>query len=149
MNKLVRGKTSLIIVSLAMMLLSILCTAGSIGLIVWGAKIVSDLIALGIVLIIVGSILALIFLSGIVYGFVLFFTGKSLVALSGSIAEENLSKGTVNMVKCPNCGVEVSVKDKFCPKCGKDFAKTKKCAKCNTEVNIDAKVCTNCGEKFN
>jgi len=149
MNKLVRGKTSLIIVSLAMMLLSILCAAGSIGLIVWGAKIVSDLIALGIVLIIVGSILALIFLSGIVYGFVLFFTGKSLVALSGSIAEENLAKGTVNMVKCPNCGVEVGVKDKFCPKCGKDFAKTKKCAKCNTEVNIDAKACTNCGEKFN
>ena len=149
MNKLVRGKTSLLIVSISMIVLSLLCVAGSIGLIIWGAKTVSDSIVLGIVLIIVGAVLSLMFFSGIIYGFVLFFTGKSLVALSGSMKEENLGKGTVNMIKCPNCGVEVGVKDKFCPKCGKDLAKTKKCAKCNTEVDIDAKVCTNCGEKLN
>ena len=58
----------------------------------------------GIVLIVVGSLLSLLFLSGIVYGFIMYFTGKSLVALNGSIAEDNLAKGTVNMVKCPNCG---------------------------------------------
>ena len=148
MNKLVRGKTSLLIVSIAMIVLSLLCAAGSVGLVVWGAKIVKDAVAIGVILIVAGSALALMFLSGIIYGFVLYFTGKSLVALNGSVAEENLGKGTVNMVKCPNCGVELGGADKFCEKCGKDLAKVKKCPKCGKEVSVDALVCSECGEKL-
>ena len=149
MNKLVRGKTSLLIVSISMMVLSLLCVAGSVGLIIWGSKIVSETLILGIILIIVGSLLVLMFLSGIIYGFILYFTGKSLVALNGSVKEDDLCKGTVNMVKCPNCGVEIDKNDKYCGKCGKSLENTKICKKCKTENSADSFVCTNCGEKFN
>jgi len=149
MNKLVRGKTSLIIVSAAMIFISLLCTAGSVGLIVWGANLVKTSIAWAIILIVIGAIFALTFLSGVIYGFILYFTGKSLVALNGSIAEENLAMGTVNMIKCTNCGNAVEADEKFCSKCGKSLSKTKKCPKCEKEVDVNSEVCSNCGEKLN
>ncbi len=150
MNKLVRGKTSLIIVSVSMILLSVLLVGGSAGLIVWGSKSLSDSLALGIVLIIIGSLLAITFLGGIVYGFILYFTGKSLVAINGgNIAEDNsLTKGTANMTKCSNCGEPLSKDDKFCGKCGKSTSEFKKCEKCGVLNKSDANVCTACGEKL-
>lgn len=149
MNKLVRGKTSLLIVSLAMIFISLLCTAGSVGLIIWGANIVKEVVVLGIVLIVVGAVLALTFLSGVIYGFILYFTGKSLVALNGSVAEDNLAMGTVNMVKCKNCGTAINNGDKFCSKCGNTLSETKKCTKCGKEVDVNAQACPECGEKLN
>lgn len=150
MNKLVRGKTSLIIVSVSMILLSALLVGGSAGLIVWGVKSLSDSLALGIVLIIIGSLLAITFLGGFVYGFILYFTGKSLVAINGgSVAEDNsLAKGTINMTKCSNCGEPLSKDDKFCGKCGKSASEFKKCEKCGVLNKSDANVCTACGEKL-
>lgn len=149
MNKLVRGKTSLIIISVAMIVISLLCVAGSVGLIIWGVNLLKESIVWAIILMVVGGILALTFLSGVIYGFILYFTGKSLVALQGSVAEDNLAMGTANMVKCANCGTAVAGDEKFCSKCGKSLAKTKYCPKCDKEVDVRAEVCSNCGEKFN
>lgn len=149
MNKLVRGKTSLIIVSVAMIFISLLCTAGSVGLIIWGANLVKTSIIWAIILMAIGSIFALTFLTGVIYGFILYFTGKSLVAMNGSVAEDNLAMGTVNMIKCASCGNAVKTDEKFCSKCGKSLSKTKKCPKCEKEVDVNAEVCSNCGEKLN
>lgn len=149
MNKLVRGKTSLIILSVSMAIVGLLLTGGSIGLIVWGAKIVSDTVALGVVLIVIGSIMTLLFLSGVVYGIILYITGKSLVALNGSVKEDNLGVGTVNMLKCDSCGAEIEKNEKFCSKCGKELADAKKCTECGVLNKKDAKHCTACGKELN
>ena len=148
MNKLIKGKKSLITISIVLMLLSLLLVGGSVGLIVYGANVVSEKVLTGIILIVVGSLLAILFLGGIIFSFVLYFTGRSLVALNGSVAEENLAKGTVNMIKCGNCGAEVEKNDKFCPKCGTTTEQTKTCEKCGTVNKVDSKVCTECGTKL-
>ena len=148
MNRLVRGKTSLILVSVAMMFLSLLLTAGSVGLVVWGALIVKSKLALGLVLIISGSLLSIMFLSGIIYGFVLYFTGKSLVALNGSVAEGNSVFGTANMKKCSKCGTKVEETDNFCPQCNNELTDARKCGKCGVLNKKESNNCTACGEKL-
>ena len=149
MNRLVKGKKNLVLTSVFITILSLLLTAGSIFLIVWGVKNLRDSLAVSIVLIIVGALLALMFLAGVVFGFVFFFTGKSLVALNGSVAEDNLGIGTANMNKCSKCGTKVENGDKFCPKCGQDVSDAKKCDKCGVLNKLDSHVCTACGEKLN
>ena len=70
-----------------------------------------------IVKLIFGIILLVIGVGGIACGVVFSWTGKAVVATKGSIAEENLGKGTVNMNKCENCGAEVEEGVKICKKC--------------------------------
>ena len=148
MNKLAKNKKSLIIVSIIIMLASLLLVGGSIALIVYGAKVIAEKLLIGLVLIIVGSLLGIFFASGIVLGVVFFFTGKSLVALNGSIAEDNLGIGTVNMVKCQNCGEAVDPKDQFCGKCGSTTTEFKQCEHCKVLNKKNNKICTACGEKL-
>lgn len=56
------------------------------------------------------------------------------------------------MVKCPECGQEISDKAKRCIHCGKVFAEdkpqTKLCADCGKENPIDAIECIHCGCPF-
>ena len=148
MNKIAKNKKTLIGVSIAIALVSLLLMGGSIALIVYGANIVAQKIVLGIILIIAGALMTILFLGGIAFGLIFFFTGKSLVAVNGSIAEENLGKGTVNMAKCANCGEPVDPNDQFCGKCGTTTAEFKKCSKCEVLNKKDAFVCTACGEKL-
>lgn len=148
MNKLVRGKKTLVGISIALIILSLLLVGGAIGLIIWGANIVKDSIILGIILIIVGVVLSILFLGGVIYSFVFYFTGKSLVALNGSVAEDNLAIGTENMKKCAKCGSKVNPKENFCSKCGNDLAVAKKCDKCGVLNKAESNHCTACGEKL-
>ena len=64
-----------------------------------------------------GIILLVLGIAGVACGVVFTWTGKAVVATKGSIAEDNLGKGTVNMHKCENCGVEVEEGVKICKKC--------------------------------
>lgn len=148
MNKIAKNKKTLLIISAVIMIGCLLLMGGAIALIVCGANVVAEKLALGIVLILAGALLAILFAGGIVFGAVLFFTGKSLVALNGSIAEENLAKGTVNMTKCQNCGEPVDPADKFCGKCGATTTEFKQCENCKVLNKKDANVCTACGEKL-
>ena len=148
MNRLVKGKKSLIGISIALIILSLVLVGGSVGLIIWGAKIVKDAVAIGVVLIIVGALLSILFLGGVAYSFVFYFTGKSLVALNGSVAEDNLGIGTININKCSNCGEKIEDNEKFCAKCGNELADAKKCEKCGVLNKKDSNNCTACGEKL-
>lgn len=148
MNKLIKGKKSLIAVSIAIMILSVLLAGGAIALIVHGANMIATNVATGVVLIIVGALATILFLGGAVFGAVVFFTGRAIVATSGSIAEDQSLKGTVNMIKCSNCGSPVEKDEKFCGKCGYELTEFKKCEKCETLNKKSASVCAACGEKL-
>ena len=57
------------------------------------------------------------------------------------------------MVKCPNCGNEVS-RDEFCSKCGLKLNHTSKkhkhyCPKCGFETSVRDEFCQKCGAKIN
>lgn len=56
------------------------------------------------------------------------------------------------MIKCPECGQEISDKAKKCVHCGKvlieDKPATKICSDCGKENPIDATECTHCGCPF-
>ena len=52
------------------------------------------------------------------------------------------------LIKCPNCGEQISDKATVCPKCGVHFPteKPKKvCKECGQILDIDATVCPECG----
>jgi len=74
-----------------------------------GSLSVGKLVA-GIVLIVLG-------IAGMILGISLTWVSSAVKATQGSIAEDNLGKGTVNMNKCENCGAEVEVGQKLCAKC--------------------------------
>lgn len=55
------------------------------------------------------------------------------------------------LIKCPECGKEISDKAGKCPNCGKIFAaetKNKICGECGKEVEVNAEECPYCGCPF-
>lgn len=55
------------------------------------------------------------------------------------------------LIKCPECGNNVSDKAKACPNCGfpvKDIISKKTCPECGNEVSDKVKACPNCGFPF-
>ena len=72
---------------------------------------------LSVIKLVFGIILLVLGVLGIGCGVVFTWTSKAVQATKGSIAEENLGKGTVNMHKCENCGAEVDEGVKICAKC--------------------------------
>ena len=72
---------------------------------------------LNILKLIFGIILLVLGVFGFGCGIIFSCVGKSVVATKGSIAEDNLAKGTVNMNKCQNCGAEVEAGKTICEKC--------------------------------
>ena len=72
-------------------------------------------------------------------------TGK----LSDFEQKEEQLKMHSNLIKCPECGNEISSKAKRCVHCGKVFVEekipTKICNDCGKEMAIDATECPNCG----
>lgn len=72
---------------------------------------------LSIARLVVGIVLIVIGIAGMILGFYLSWVAAAVQATQGSIAEDNLGKGTVNMHKCENCGAEVEEGKKICAKC--------------------------------
>ena len=145
MNKIEKGKKTLIIFGAVGILLSILAICFGVVLIVNGIKDLAS--AGGIISLVFGIILCLLFPVLIVFGIYLCIMGMSVKAVNGSIKQDNLGSGTVNMNKCSNCGVEVKEGQNFCPECGKSLLTTKTC-ECGAENPTEAKVCVKCGKKF-
>ena len=113
MNIIEKRKSQLKFISAIILAIAvILAVVGIILLINSGiGKDVSVLkLVFGIILIIVG-------VAGIALGISLSWVANSVKATKGSIAEDNLGKGTVNMNKCQNCGAEVEEGKTICKKC--------------------------------
>ena len=72
---------------------------------------------LSVLKLIFGIILIIVGVAGIALGVSLSWVGSSVKATKGSIVEDNLGKGTVNMNKCQNCGAEVEKGKNICSKC--------------------------------
>ena len=72
-------------------------------------------------LIIAGVVLSVLGIAGVIVGVIFAWVSSAVKATSGSIAEDNLAKGTVNMHKCENCGSEVEEGVKICEKCEKNL----------------------------
>ena len=51
------------------------------------------------------------------------------------------------MIKCPECGAEVSSKATSCPHCGMPFGKHKFCKFCGELIDEDCVVCPKCGKQ--
>ena len=144
MNKIEKQKGQLKAISIIIMVISVIIMGVGILMIVSGSTTNSGL-GMKFTLILFGILFALIGLAGIAFGLVFLITGKSLTATRGSVAEDNLGKGTINMTKCSNCGSEIVPGNNFCGKCGNNLAQTKICSSCGATINVDEKVCTNCG----
>lgn len=72
---------------------------------------------LSIIKLVFGIIFIVVGVAGLALGIALSWIASAVKATNGSIAEENLGKGTVNMHKCENCGAEVEEGVKICAKC--------------------------------
>ena len=51
------------------------------------------------------------------------------------------------MIKCPECGAEISDKASSCPHCGISFGKRKFCKYCGELIDEDCVVCPKCGKQ--
>ena len=51
------------------------------------------------------------------------------------------------LIKCKECGCEISESALSCPKCGFVFEKTKFCKYCGEKIPSDAVVCVKCGKQ--
>lgn len=146
MNSIEKQKHALSIFGLVLLILAIIAFVGAVLLVVFGSISLSKTmyvaggLELGFgILLLFGSVI------GLVYGITSIWTSSYLKAVNGSIAEDNLGKGTVNMTKCLNCGSEITSKDKSCPNCGKSLATKKVCPSCGKDNRTNSKHCTNCG----
>ena len=52
------------------------------------------------------------------------------------------------LMKCPECGKEISNKAQSCPNCGYLFEKTKFCKFCGEKIPMDSIICTKCGRQI-
>ena len=50
------------------------------------------------------------------------------------------------LIKCPECGQDVSDKANICPNCGTPIKK-KFCAHCGERIDVDCVVCPHCGKQ--
>lgn len=51
------------------------------------------------------------------------------------------------LIKCPECGKEISDTAENCPNCGYHFEKTKFCKFCGEKIPVDSVVCPKCGKQ--
>ena len=72
---------------------------------------------LSVLKLVLGIVFMILGVAGIGFGLYFTWMASALIATKGSIAEDNLAKGTVNMNKCENCGAEVEPGVKICAKC--------------------------------
>ena len=112
MNKIENGKTTLNGFGIALLAIAILALASGITVMV-----ISTSNALNVGMLVLGILLLVSSLLGIGLGVALTWIGFSIKATNGSILEENLALGTINMHKCENCGEEISEEETLCERC--------------------------------
>lgn len=148
MNKIEKNKKTLRMLSIGFIIFGIISLIVGIVLTVLGGKglggsgsktgAVIELI-FGIILIVGG-------IAGALFGVIFVWTGSALKATQGSIAEDNLAKGTVNMKKCVICGNEISGNEEFCPQCGNRTDGKITCKECGNLNEAGSKCCSKCGK---
>lgn len=148
MNKIEKNKSALVWLSLGVVVLSAMVLIGGILLVVFGGKGLSNSgsHAWAIVELVLGIILILAGLSGVGFGIIFLWTGRTLKATNGSIAEDNLAKGTVNMKKCTICGNEINGDEQFCSQCGNRIDGKIVCKNCDNLCDQGSKCCPKCGK---
>lgn len=149
MNKIEKGKKGLIWIGVIALVLSVVGVVAGTWIVVACAKSLAEAITAGnIIGVVAGSLLILLSFALIFVGIHFVWIGAVIKATNGSIKDDDLCKGTVNMIKCPKCGNEVAADDKVCGNCGKVLAKTVKCPECGEEVEASKKFCTKCGAEL-
>lgn len=113
MNVIERRKSQLKLIGIIILVLGVVLGVAGVIMLVTSGKGVD----LSIIKLVFGILLSFIGVSGLGLGIYLLLIANALTATKGSIAEENLGKGTVNMHKCENCGAEVEAGQKICAKC--------------------------------
>lgn len=81
-----------------------------------------------------------------------------LEALKKSIEEPEKEMGRPKLLKpgkeatvektCKSCGAKYTIKDKFCPKCGKSTLNVRYCKACGDQNDNDALLCKTCGSRL-
>lgn len=113
MNIIERRKGQLRFIGIIILILGIVLAVTGVVLLLnsdIGANLNVLKLVLGIVFIVLG-------VAGLALGVFFTWMSGSVKATNGSIAEDNLGKGTVNINKCENCGAEVEPGVKICAKC--------------------------------
>lgn len=53
----------------------------------------------------------------------------------------------MSLIRCPECGKEISDTAASCPNCGYSFQKMKFCKFCGEKIPEDSVICTKCGRQ--
>lgn len=145
-NKIEKQKGLLLGLSISGEIIGLALLVTSIILIVLGAKNVSSEHLKGGLELGFGILFVLVAGFFIVFATYTLFIGGALKATKGSIKEDNIPlNGTVNMIKCKNCGAEVMAGDDFCGVCGASLNDKKECPKCGATNMSENKKCSSCG----
>lgn len=148
-NSVEKKKGALVGVSIAIIVIAVLLSVLGVALLVASIKMVVSGKLIGILFIVLSGILSIAGLAGVGVGVYYVWLGGRTVATKGSIKEGNIAmNGTVNMVKCSNCGTAVNEGDEFCPNCGASLSETKKCPSCGATNKASSKRCTACGAEL-
>lgn len=124
MNKIQKQKGCLVALGVVAIVLGIGLLVGGIILLVSGIKGVIDASSIGQILkIVFGIIMILLSVPVVWFGIKSTWVSSAVVATQGSIKEGNIAKegGTINMVKCQNCGTEVIDGETVCRECGREI----------------------------
>lgn len=150
MNKIEKGKKGLIWLGIIAFVVAVVGIVAGTWIIIACAKgLAGEGSRVGnIIGIVAGSLLEILSFSLIFVGIHFVWIGAVLKATNGSIKDDDLCKGTVNMIKCPKCGSEVAADDKVCGNCGAKLQKTVVCPGCGEEVAASKKFCTKCGAEL-
>ena len=139
MNKIEKGKKSLIALGVVILVLT--------GISLVGAVLCTIAAAARWWLIAISAVLYGIGIFGLIVGVTFVWTGVSLKATKGNLREGNIPlEGGTNATLCPNCGAKINPDDKFCPECTKPTSTIVVCKKCKAQNESTSKVCTKCGE---
>lgn len=109
MNRIEKGKKGLSAFGIVLIVLAVVFGVLGVLGIVFGA------IKPNVLLIVFGAIGVVLSGVAIVYGVIFAWTSSALVATKGSIAEDNLGMGTVNLEKCQKCGMPLDPQTHECP----------------------------------
>ncbi|MDD6302185.1 MAG: hypothetical protein PUA56_02595 [Bacillales bacterium] len=122
-NRIEKQKHLLIGLSIAAIVLGLAAFGGGLTLgIMQIIKTISTKEYIRIVLVVLGFVLAFIGGASVVFGIYYVWIGSSVKATKGSIAEDNLSKGSVNGKVCPKCGCTNTPDVDKCQVCGADLS---------------------------
>mgnify|MGYP003296374541 CR=1 FL=1 len=105
-NRIEKQRSALRGLGIAALVCGLAAFAGGVVMVVFGVmNLIKSSIAPGLVLTIIGALLAIAGCAATIWGFYATWVGFSIKATKGSVAEDNLSKGTVNGKVCPKCGI--------------------------------------------